>query len=121
MRTFLVKAIPIVTITLFVLVMISDNFFKKPLGKNDNLPKCIQLVMEDVKNDKWNDASNETDQLSKAWKKVVKRIQFSAEKDEIDSLTMNISRLRGAIATKDKSNAFMELNEAYEHWDNIGE
>ncbi|OAA92875.1 DUF4363 family protein [Clostridium coskatii] len=120
MRNFLVKTIPIVTLTLFVLVMISDNFLKKPLTKNDNIPKCIQLVMEDVKNSKWDDAYKKTDQLSNAWKKVVARVQFSAEKDEIDSLTMNVARLRGAIATRNKANAFMELNEAYEHWDNIG-
>ncbi|WP_406542420.1 DUF4363 family protein [Clostridium ljungdahlii] len=102
MRNFLVKTIPIVTLILFVLVMISDNFLKKPLTKNDNVPKCIQLVMEDVKNNKWDDAYRKSDQLSNAWKKVVTRVQFSAEKDEIDSFTMNVARLQVQLPQETK-------------------
>jgi hypothetical protein len=120
MRKFLVRAIPIVTITLFILVMLSDNFLKKPLGINDDVPSSIQVLMQDVNEGKWDEANKKAEQLSKAWKKVVKRVQFNAEKDEINSFDMNLARLRGAIITKDKSNAILELSEAYEHWDNIG-
>ncbi len=120
MRKFLVRTIPIVILTLFILIMNSDNFLKKPLGKNDNVPKFIQLTIQDIKDEKWDDANKKTDQLSEAWKKIVTRIQFSAEKDEINSFDLNIARLRGAILTKNKSSAVMELNEAYEHWENVG-
>jgi len=120
MRKFLVIAIPIVTLAFFILVMNSDNILKHPLGKNDNIPGSIQLVMQDIQAEKWKDANNKTDELSKSWRKVVKRVQFSAEKDEINAFDMNIARLRGAIMERDKSDAFMELCEAYEHWDNIG-
>lgn len=120
MRKFVIRTIPIVTLAFFILVMQSDNFLKKPLGRNDDIPKSIELIINDINQGKWDDANNNTYQLSKAWKKIVMRVQFSAEKDEINSLDINISRLRGAIMSKDKSNALLELNEAYEHWDNIG-
>lgn len=120
MRKFLVIAIPIVTLAFFILVMISDNFLKYPLGTNDNIPGSIQELRQDIQNEKWEEANKKTDELSMSWKKVVKRVQFSAEKDEINKFDVNIARLRGAIMAKDKSSAFMELTEAYEHWDNIG-
>lgn len=120
MRKFLVISIPIVSLAFFILIMISDNFLKYPLGTNDNIPVSIQELRQDIQNDKWEEANNKTDELSKSWKKVVKRVQFSAEKDEINAFEVNIARLRGAIMTKDKSDAFMELAEAYEHWENIG-
>jgi len=119
-RKFLVIAIPIITLAFFILVMISDNLLKYPLGANDNIPGSIQELKQDIQNEKWDEANKETEELSKSWKKVVKRVQFSAEKDEINEFDMNIARLRGAIMAKDKSDAFMELSEAYEHWENIG-
>lgn len=120
MRRFLTIAIPIVSIALFILIMLSDNILKKALTNNDDIPKSINLIIKDIEEDKWSEAKDKTDQLSVSWQKVVKRVQFSAEKDEITSLDKNIARLRGAIMAKDKSNAFIELNEAFEHWENLG-
>ncbi|MCM0649636.1 DUF4363 family protein [Clostridium swellfunianum] len=120
MRKFIIRAIPIAALIIFVLIMISANFLKKPLGKDDDIPNSIQLILKDVGNENWDEASKKTDQLEKAWKKIVKRVQFSAERDELNDFDINLARLRGAIMVKDKSNASLELNEAYEHWDNIG-
>lgn len=120
MRKFLTIAIPIVSIALFILIMLSDIVLKKPLTNNDDIPKSIDLIITDIEEDRWSEAKDKTEQLSSSWHKVVKRVQFSAEKDEINGFDMNIARLRGAIMAKDKSNAFLELNEAYEHWENLG-
>lgn len=120
MRRFLVISIPIVTIALFILIMLSDNFLKKSLSTNDNIPVSIESIRKEVIKDDWAEANKKTDQLSNAWDKVVKRVQFSAEKDEINGFYKNIARLRGAIAAEDKSDALMELYEAYEHWENLG-
>lgn len=120
MRKFFVIAIPIVTLALFILVMNSDMILKYPLENDDNIPVSIQKLQQDIQNEKWEEANKKTDELSVSWKKVVKRVQFSAEKDEINEFSMNIARLRGAIMTKNKSSAVMELTEAYEHWENIG-
>ena len=120
MRKFLVLTIPIVTLAFFICIMLSGSFLKKSLGKDDNIPESIQLILQDVESENWESASDKTDDLLNSWEKIVKRIQFSSERDEINSFDASTARLRGAIAAKDKSAAFMELNEAYEHWDGLG-
>lgn len=120
MKRFFVIVIPIVTLALFILIMLSDSFLKQPLGKGDNIPELIQLLMQDVEGERWADASKKTDQLAKAWKTIVHRVQFSAEKDEMNAFEVSMARLRGSIITKNKAYAIIELNEAYEHWENIG-
>ncbi|NLJ57281.1 MAG: DUF4363 family protein [Tissierellia bacterium] len=120
MRKFFVISIPIFTIVLFILIMLSDKVLKNSFSNDDNIPFSIESIIIEIENDNWAEAKNKTDLLSSAWDKVVKRVQFSAEKDEISGFYKNIARLRGAILAKDKSNAFIELNEAYEHWQNLG-
>ncbi|GIM30453.1 hypothetical protein CPJCM30710_31190 [Clostridium polyendosporum] len=120
MRKFLVITIPIVTLTLFILIMLSGNILKHSFGKDDNIPASIELIMQDIKAEKWEEARKQTEQLSKSWNKIVNRVQFSSERDEINAFSANIARLRGAIMAKDKSGAYMELNEAYEHWNDLG-
>lgn len=120
MKKFLVRAIPIVALTISVLVMLSDNFLKKPITENDDVPKSIALVMDSIQENEWELASKNTENLSEVWKKVARRVQFSAEKDEMDDIAKSIARLRGAIQARDQTNALMELQETYEHWKNIG-
>ena len=120
MRRFMVAAIPIAALVLFICIMISGSFLKKPFGKNDDVVGIIEGLMEDVQNEAWDEAFVETDELEKAWNKVVKRIQFSEERDEINFLTSNIARLRGAVTAKDQSDALMELNDAYKHFKELG-
>lgn len=120
MRKFIVISIPIVTLIFFILIMLSNNFLTKPLGKEESISQEIEKVIEEVKNERWEEASIETDRLKDTWMRVVKRIQFSSERDEINSLNVNIARLRGAIMVKDKASALMELYEAYEHWNDLG-
>lgn len=121
MRKFLVIAIPIVTLILFVLVMISGDFLKQSLGVNDNIPQAIERVTQDVNNENWEAADKNTDYLSSAWEKVVKRVQFSSERNEINDFLINIARLRGAIQAQDKSSGLQELSEAYAHWRFLGQ
>jgi uncharacterized protein YfkK (UPF0435 family) len=118
-RKFLVISIPIVTLAAFVLIMLSGGFLKKPLGATDNIPESIQLITQDVKSENWESANEKAENLSNIWNKVVKRIQFSSERDEINSLDSSLARLRGAIIAEDKSASLMELNEAYEHCEGL--
>jgi hypothetical protein len=120
MRKFIVAAFPIATLVLFVCIMISGSFLKKPFGKNDDVAQTIEKIMEDVNNESWDEAVIKVDELDSAWRKVIKRIQFSEERDEINFLTSNIARVRGAVSAKDKSDSLMELNEAYSHWKELG-
>jgi len=121
MRKIIITVIPILTIALFVFIMNSDIIFKQPLTGKDDVPKSIHLVMVAVENESWKEASVKTDDLSKSWQKVVVRVQYSAEKNEINDFNRCLARLRGAITSKDKSCAIIELSEAYEHWENLSE
>lgn len=120
MRKFLVVTIPIVTLAFFVLIMLSGTILKQSLGKDDNIPESIQLIIQDIESENWDDANKKTEDLSNSWKKIVKRVQFSSERTQINSFDINIARLRGAIMAKDKSSSYAELNEAYEHWQELG-
>lgn len=120
MRKFLVISIPIFALSFFVLIMLSGSILKKPLGKDDNIPESIQLIIQDVESENWEGANVKTENLTNTWEKIVKRVQFSSERDEINSFDTSIAQLRGAIMAKDKSGSFMALNEAYEHWDGLG-
>lgn len=121
MRKFLTRAVPIVAMALFICIMLSGSLLKKSFGQDDNVPQHINNIMKAVDNEVWEEASEEIEILDRAWKKVIFRIQFSSERDEINYLSTNIARLRGTIHAQDKSNALMELNEAFSHWKSVGE
>jgi len=120
MRKFLVRAIPVASIILFILIMVSDNYLKHSYSENDNVVKSIELIMNDVNMENWDEANIKIDDLNNAWMIIVKRVQFSAERNEINDFDKSVARLRGAILAKDKAGAMMELSEAYEHWENLG-
>lgn len=120
MRKFLVISLPIVTIALFVLVMLSGNILKKPLGNDDNIPNSIDILIENVNQENWEAANQNLENFNRVWVKVVKRVQFSSERNEINNFSTSLARLQGALQAKDKSSALQELHEAYEHWEDLG-
>ncbi|EKQ52851.1 MULTISPECIES: DUF4363 family protein [unclassified Clostridium] len=120
MRKFLVVSIPIASLVFFILIMLSGDILKKPIGIDDNISESIQLLIHDIQSENWESADIKTDNLSNSWKKIVKRVQFSSERDEINQFDICISHLRGAIMARDKSSSLIALNEAYEHWNDLG-
>lgn len=121
MRRFITIAIPIVLLAASICIMQSGPFFKKPRGKEADIPQLIEQMIEYVSNGSWDNALRELDQLEESWDKIVFRIQFSSERDEINNLDTSIARIRGALEAMDKTNALMELYEADVHWDELGE
>lgn len=69
----------------------------------------------------WEEVKNKIHELDNTWKKALFKIQFSSNRDEINDINSSFSRLRGAVTAKDKTNALIELNEASNHWERIGE
>ncbi len=120
MRTFLVKAIPVITIVLFISVMLSGYFLKRSIGNEPGVPDSINAVINEVIAGNWPEASKKTLALSNLWDKIVSRVQFSSERDEINAFGVNLARLKGAIEAQDKSGSLQELSEAYEHWLELG-
>lgn len=120
MRKFLIVTIPIVALACFVLIMLSGGILKNSLVNGDSIPNSIKLITSDIEVGDWSSANEKAENLSNVWGKVVKRIQFSSERDEINSFNTSLARIRGAIAAQDKTASLIELNEAYEHWDGVG-
>jgi len=120
MRKFLVITLPIVTLTIFILIMFSSSILKGTFKNDDNISESIQSIIQDIELENWDAANSKTDKLKMTWEKVVKKVQFSSERDEINSFSTNIARLQGSIKAKDKSNSYSELNEALDHWIELG-
>lgn len=120
MRKFMVAAIPIATLILFIGIMLSGDFLKRPLTQKDNIPQMIQSISDNVLMEQWDEAENGTKELETAWKTIVHRVQFSSERDEINNFGTCLARLKGTMKTHDKSSAIMELCEALDHWNNLG-
>lgn len=120
MKKFLVISIPIILLTICVLIMLSGPFFKKPRGDWDNVIKYMDTTTKAIMSDNWILAEENTSKLDTAWMSVSKRIQFSCERHEINSLNVSIARLKAAITVKDKTSALLELSEAEEHWRDLG-
>lgn len=120
MRRFLVISIPIVILGLFIVIMLSGNQLKKPMGETDNIPELVQILIDNINDEKWEEAKSNTDKLGVAWSRIVRRVQFSSERDEINGFSMSIAKLRGAIIAKSKANSLSALFEAYEHWNELG-
>lgn len=116
MKKFLRSLIPIITLMLFIFIMLSGNYLKKPRDSSEDVVSYITLTLEDVKNDNWDNVKDDVIKLENAWNKIIPRIQFSVEIDEIHNLSINIARVKGAVPTKDKSSILMELNAALENW-----
>jgi hypothetical protein len=120
MRRLLIIAIPVATLLLFICIMFSGNILKKPLGEDDNIPKSIDDIIEAVNNEAWDEANGKFRSLESAWDKLIFRVQFGSERDEINKLSTSIARLKGAMEAEDKAESLMELYEAYNHWDRLG-
>lgn len=121
MRKFMVIAIPILSLLLFIAIMISARYLKMPIGSENSVPDSIEEIIDIIKNEQWEEAETKAKELRDNWERIVKRIQFGAEHEEISQLNINLARLEGAIIAQDQSNAIIELKEAFENWNRIGE
>lgn len=65
-------------------------------------------------------AQRDLEDMEKTWRKVIPRIQFSMESDEINNLGISVARARAAITAKDQAGALKELEDAASHWHNLG-
>lgn len=120
MRKIFVIFTPAAILTISILIMLSGPFFKKPNGDWDNVPKHMDIITKAIISDNWTLAEQSTGELETAWKAVVKRVQFSSERDEINALSVSIARLKASITARDKTSALIELSEAGQHWDDLG-
>lgn len=103
----------------FVAIMNSGDYLRKPFSSHDNVALCVNNMEKHILNENWEEVNNDYKELKKAWGIVVKRIQFSVEKDEINYIKINMARLGAYIKVEDKAEALAELYELEEHWNNL--
>ena len=120
MKKIIAYSIPVVILGFFVFIMTSGQFLKKPMHEGEDVVKYIATIEEDVKLENWSYAEQDRQKLMTAWGKIVPRIQFSVERDEIYNININLSRLGGIIMGKDQAGALAELGEIYENWRELG-
>lgn len=120
MRKFFVIFTPIAIVAITALIMLSGEFLKKPTGDMDNVPKYMDTITKAVQSEDWKSAEENASKLEDAWKIIVKRVQFSGERNEINDLNVSIARIKASINVQDKSAALMELSEAGQHWIGLG-
>lgn len=119
MKKFISYSIPIIALTVFVLIMLSGNYLKKPRNSSEDVIAYVETSIEHANAEKWAILHKDITSIDYAWNKIIPRIQFSVERDEIYNISLNIARLRGSIESKDKANTLMELNEIIENWNEL--
>ncbi|EJO5347848.1 DUF4363 family protein [Clostridium botulinum] len=120
MRRFLVRIIPILALSFFVTIMLSASYMKKPRNSGENVDKFISSTIEYVKSEDWSNAEKEIEKLDLAWNKILKRVQFSSELDQINYLSESIDKAKGGIIAKDKGVSLSNLTSFHKEWKNIG-
>lgn len=118
-RFFLSKVLPAVTLGFFVLLMNSGTFFKH-YGVADPVPPYFQRLPTLIIQGKWQEAAENVDKLEAAWCQVVRRLQFSEERDEINNFRHSLARLKGYVAAGETGGALAALNELAETWVDLG-
>lgn len=112
-------AVIVLLFAVFVFIMNGGDLFKKPLGTEDDFLLYWGKVQYSITSADWEQTARYNEKLSQAWQKIVPRIQFSVEKDEINAVNVSLARLKGSIANRDQKPALVELYEIREHWDNL--
>lgn len=119
-RFFLAKMIPALTLTVFILLMNSGTLFKNLSGKADRVPDYFPLLQTSIHQEEWLEAAGYLEKMQSVWQKVVFRIQFSEERDEINNFQHSLARMKGFVEARHKGGALAELREIEETWVNLG-
>jgi hypothetical protein len=119
MKKFISFAIPVVTLAVFVLLMLGGNYLKKPRNPSEDVFAFVALSIEHAKAENWDMLNQDIASIDTAWKKIIPRIQFSVEQDEIYNISLSLARLRGSVESEDKASTLIELNEIIEDWNEL--
>jgi hypothetical protein len=120
MGRFMIIALPITAIILFVLIMISGSWLKNSLGQGKNIPDIIDGIGKDILAERWDETEKGISELENSWNRVLNRVQFSVERDEVNFFNSNLARLKGAVLARDKAGSLIELHEALDHFKGLG-
>lgn len=116
MRKLLAFLFPLLILTVFILIMNSNLYFKQLKNSEESFPKYMESARENIRNAQWQEAEDNIKKAEAVWLQLVAKLQFSVERDEINQLDKSLARLKGAVSAQDKGEAMADLNEVIEHW-----
>lgn len=116
MKKFIQYLIPVVTLLLFVVIMLSGEYLKKPRNPSEDVIGFAKKAITHVSYENWYETNKDLDNLENAWKKISPRIQFGVEINEVYNINMNIAKIKGSILVKDKSSTLSLLYEIMNNW-----
>jgi hypothetical protein len=120
-RFWLLYVLPIFLILLFVAIMASGSFLKKPFGTEDRLLESVQTLEKHVEGKQWTAAKSQIDYAMQAWERIVDRIQFSVERETIYDILGTLARIKGGVEAEDDKAIMEEIYYFYVLWDNLGD
>ncbi|SHG66788.1 protein of unknown function [Thermosyntropha lipolytica DSM 11003] len=106
---------------IFVFILNSGDIAKKPWSHDDDFVLYATMLQKDITREDFRKASHDLEQLKKAWSKIVSRIQYSVEKEEINAIYVNLARLTAHIKNEDKKQALVEIEEMWNHWHHLNQ
>lgn len=121
MQKIWLYTIPLVILAGFVVIMNSGDYLKKPMSTQDNFICYLQETEQAIMREDWTGALDHSHNLNTAWEQVSRRIQFSVEKDQIQAINVNLSRLHAFLIARDRSQALGTTAEIREHWERLNE
>jgi len=112
-------AIPIILIVFFITIMNAGHFFKKPIGKEDDVYFYLKAIEDNIYNEEWDEAEENLKHLEKAWDIVLFRIQMSIEGVRINDFFSEMAHLRGAIYSQNRDDAIIEIETLIDVWNRL--
>jgi len=120
MRKWIITFGSIGLLLLFIAVMGSGAFLKKPIIGEDDVLKQFDQIEESISKNNWSQAGEQMNKQFTIWEKVKNRLQFSVERDIIEEIDHDLAVLKGAIQAKDKK-LFIEIVEKIKViWNDLG-
>ncbi|MBD2844930.1 DUF4363 family protein [Paenibacillus sp. IB182496] len=119
-RSLLLWIVPIAIVLIMVLTMVGGNVLKQPLGQEDRLEARMRQLEQEVQHKQWKEAGKSADYAERAWHKIVNRVQFSVERENILEISGTLARVRGGVVAKDDQAILEELYFFYDLWKNLG-
>ncbi|MFB4164131.1 DUF4363 family protein [Alteribacillus sp. JSM 102045] len=120
MKKFLLYFIPCVFIISTFVLMTSGGWMKNSFNENNNVISYLENMEHHIKHEEWNSAKTEQLKAQKAWEAVSKRIQYSVERADMQTMNQSLSKIKGGIENQDTSTIFPELYYFYDAWDKLG-
>lgn len=111
--------VALLVIACSVFIMTGGEIMKKSWYEADNVVGYADHLDTALKQQDWPQAQLEHAALSRAWKHVMPRIQFSVEKDEMNAINTNLARIQAYILCQDQTGALAETSELRDHWINL--